>query len=232
MALFFFLLIAAVIFLVYALDTNDRAFDRLAVMYDALESKYNTDMKLMNDRETQNREAYRWASARDVQENQRLRVANTALVRRLEEAGMLPTIRIYRDDTLPAFGGWAAGSLLEGNPVLLMNVAACLSPCVDEHGAVVPMTAHDKKWLAITTLMHEFGHALQEFFRMEFTEEEIEQICEAYQRHEDPAIKEIQRIKSESGPIEHEARILLDLAEEAQRTGCMPDLSRLTSPQA
>ena len=89
-------------------------------------------------------------------------------------------VRVYREDTIPAFGGWCEGSLKAGEPAILLNVAACLLPCVDEDGSEVLHTVEEKKWLMISTLMHEFGHALQEFFDLEFTEERIEALAEAY----------------------------------------------------
>ncbi len=93
-------------------------------------------------------------------------------------------IRVYRDDSIPAFGGWVAGSLKQGDdPTILLNVAACLLPCVNGSGDEVPMSTQDKKWLMISTLMHEFGHALQEFFDLEFTEERIEELVVEYENN-------------------------------------------------
>lgn len=94
---------------------------------------------------------------------------------------VFPLIRIWRDDSIPAFGGWAAGSLKDGEGVILLNVATCFLGGVDEQGNRVEMTTEDSKWLAITTLMHEFGHACQEFFALEFTEEQIEKIVADYE---------------------------------------------------
>lgn len=45
------------------------------------------------------------------------------------------------------------------------------------------MNTQDKKWLMISTLMHEFGHALQEFFDLEFTEERIEELVVEYENN-------------------------------------------------
>lgn len=93
-----------------------------------------------------------------------------------------PLIRIWRDDSIPAFGGWAAGSLKElGEGVILLNVGTCLLGGIDEDGNRVEMTTEDSKWLLITTMMHEFGHACQEFFDLEFTEERIDQIVQDYE---------------------------------------------------
>ena len=92
-------------------------------------------------------------------------------------------LRVHRDDSIPAFGGWCAGSLKADEPTILLNVAACLLPCVDGDGAEVHQTIEAKKWLMISTLMHEFGHALQEFFDLEFTEERIEELVADYELH-------------------------------------------------
>ena len=91
-------------------------------------------------------------------------------------------IRVWRDDTIPAFGGWAAGSLKDGQPTILLNVGACLIGGFDEAGNPMPATTEDRKWLMITTLMHEFGHALQEFYDLEFTEDRIEQLATDYEK--------------------------------------------------
>lgn len=91
-------------------------------------------------------------------------------------------IRVWRDDAIPAFGGWAAGSLKDGQPTILLNVAACMMGGFDEEGNPIEATTKDRKWLMISTLMHEFGHALQEFFDLEFTEERIEEMATEYEK--------------------------------------------------
>lgn len=95
-------------------------------------------------------------------------------------------VRVWRDDSIPAFGAWCAGSLKDGNPAVLLNVEACLSPCVTEDGEEVKSSVEEKKWLMITTLLHEFGHALQEFFGMEFEEDRLERIVEEYEHQNGP----------------------------------------------
>jgi hypothetical protein len=91
-------------------------------------------------------------------------------------------IEVHRADCIPAFGGWCAGSMKENEPTILLNVAACLLPCVDENGEEIPHTTEEKKWLMISTLMHEFGHALQEFFDLEMTEERVEELAAEYEK--------------------------------------------------
>jgi len=90
------------------------------------------------------------------------------------------TIEIHKNDGIPAFGAWCAGSMEEGQSQILLNVKACLSNCVDEYGNEIEHCPKEKLWIIIETLMHEFGHALQEFFDMEFTEEKLEEIIDGY----------------------------------------------------
>ena len=102
-------------------------------------------------------------------------------------------IRVYRDDSLPAFGAWAAGSMKDGDPTIILNVSACLLPCVDDVGEDVNHTTEEKKWIMIGTLMHEFGHALQEFFDLEFTEDRIEELTMDYEKHYLPNYCEVDK---------------------------------------
>jgi hypothetical protein len=91
-------------------------------------------------------------------------------------------IKVARDDTIPAFGGWTAGSLQYGDPIALLNISACLSNPVNELGEPVSMSIQEKKWLMISTILHEVGHALQEWFVSEFEEERLEQIVDGYEK--------------------------------------------------
>ncbi|MES2596062.1 MAG: hypothetical protein V4662_12035 [Verrucomicrobiota bacterium] len=127
-AIIVFLLIALV-FCVYQWNRTDLAYDRL-------ESKYERDIKLMNDRCTEQSALHVHAVKRNVEDNQRLRVERDALKREMDR-----------------LMGW------------------------------------DK----------------------------------------DPVILSIGSIREIIGPIEPEAKLLLELAQEAQRTGTMPDLSPLAS---
>lgn len=90
--------------------------------------------------------------------------------------GQIPVVRVMRDDSIPAYGAWCAGSMADGQPLILLNVEACFSNGVDDDGEVVELSAEERKWVAITTLMHEFGHAMQEFFELEFEEDRLEEI--------------------------------------------------------
>jgi len=93
------------------------------------------------------------------------------------------TFKVIRKDDMPAFGGWKVGSLLKQDPVILLNVAAAFDPYPEDiNGEVQEMDAKERRYLLIETLMHEFGHALEEFFGEEFDDERIEQIVEDYRK--------------------------------------------------
>lgn len=92
-------------------------------------------------------------------------------------------IRLERDDSIPAFAGFLdccpPGAT---NHVILMNVQAVMAPhCEYEDGTLDPMSRDDRKRLIITSLMHEFGHALEKQFRLPFNEAAIEAACEQWE---------------------------------------------------
>ena len=91
----------------------------------------------------------------------------------------MTNIKILRDDSIPAFGAWCAGSCAN-EPTVLLNVEACFSDMQDEVGNPIIYSPAEKKRIVIETLMHEFGHALEEFFNLEFNEEEIERVCSTF----------------------------------------------------
>lgn len=94
---------------------------------------------------------------------------------------MKTTFKIYRDDDLPAFAGWVANSLKSNNPTILMNVEITMSPWFDqEDGNEIEIDTNERKLMIIENLMHEFGHAMQEYLDREFNEEELEKIIEDY----------------------------------------------------
>jgi hypothetical protein len=86
------------------------------------------------------------------------------------------TIRLERNDDIPAFGGYLrCEPPCDGNHVILMNVSAVLSPYLEgEGGEKIEQTKEERKRLVITTLMHEFGHALEAEFGLPDSEEAID----------------------------------------------------------
>ncbi|MCW5558170.1 MAG: hypothetical protein KIT22_10115 [Verrucomicrobiae bacterium] len=101
------------------------------------------------------------------------------------QPGNLPTclhIRLERDDSIPAFGAFLrCEPPCDENPVILLNVDALMSPAlVDGDGSPVPMDNEERKRNIITTLMHEFGHALEEHFGVPVNEGAIEAACQKW----------------------------------------------------
>ena len=105
-------------------------------------------------------------------------------------------VTVVRSDELPAFGGYLAGTLSNtesttvdlapNNALILLNVEAIFNDdmLVTESGEPVEgesLTIEERKSLLITTLMHEFGHVLEEHFNTEFSEDRIEKIVASWE---------------------------------------------------
>lgn len=94
-------------------------------------------------------------------------------------------LRLKRDDHLPAFGGFLRCECPdpEHNNEIYLNVAGIMSPVLlDEEGTELPQSREDRKRLLITTLMHEFGHALEAHFKIPMNEQAIERACADWER--------------------------------------------------
>jgi len=88
------------------------------------------------------------------------------------------TIRLERNDNIPAFAGFLRCEPPHpDNHVIVMNVEACMGGLVDEEGGEIRQTSEERKRLVITSLMHEFGHALEAHFNLPVNEEAIEGAC-------------------------------------------------------
>jgi len=81
-------------------------------------------------------------------------------------------IEIRKADGMQGFAAYQIGSARQRKVVVLLNVYATLACCLENDISFKEMLAED--------LMHEFGHALQEFFELEFTEEFVEKVTESY----------------------------------------------------
>ena len=92
-------------------------------------------------------------------------------------------IRLERNDSIPAFAGFLrCEQQHEGSHVIVLNVQACMAPDAEfEDGSTQRLTREDRKRLVITSLMHEFGHALEAHFRLPVNEVAIEGACEAWE---------------------------------------------------
>ena len=81
-------------------------------------------------------------------------------------------IVVLKNDEIDAFGAYASKSVKEGKAIVLLNVEANLSTSIEHK---IPL-----KEMFVETLMHEVGHALEEWFDLEFDEDRIDRITESY----------------------------------------------------
>lgn len=93
-------------------------------------------------------------------------------------------IRLERHDEIPAFGAFLrCEEQHDESAIIALNVQAVMCPEVeDDLGNTETISREDRKRLIITTLMHEFGHALEAHFRLPVNEEAIEKACAEWER--------------------------------------------------
>lgn len=80
-------------------------------------------------------------------------------------------IKIYRDDNIEGFAAYCAQDKNE-TKTILMNVYATFTASVEND--------IDAKEFIIQNLMHEFGHALEEYYNKNFDEDFIEKAVQTY----------------------------------------------------
>lgn len=81
-------------------------------------------------------------------------------------------IEIQKHDQLEGFAAYVVSPQDDGKRVVLLNVYATLAAALEEDISV--------KELVLTNLMHEFGHAMQQFLDLEFNEDQVERIIASY----------------------------------------------------
>ena len=98
---------------------------------------------------------------------------------------------VVRVDGLPGYGAYLSGSLSREKPiqmefepgcgVILLSVEAAFddSAYVYEDGSPAD-PPEDRKRHLIETLMHEFGHAMEEHYRVEHDEDWIQKAVESW----------------------------------------------------
>lgn len=83
-------------------------------------------------------------------------------------------IQVVKNDEIDGFGAYASPSIKKNDfGIVLFNLEANLITSL-EHKDV------SFKEMFIETIMHEVGHALEEFYNLEFDEDRIERIIESY----------------------------------------------------
>jgi len=82
-------------------------------------------------------------------------------------------IKVFKNDEIDAFGAYASPSIKKNDfGIVLFNVEANLITSLEEDITF--------KEMFIETIMHEVGHALEEFYDLEFNEERIDNIIDSY----------------------------------------------------
>lgn len=82
-------------------------------------------------------------------------------------------IKVIRYEDIDAFGAYATTSVKKDEGLVLLNVESNLLASLDEPDISF-------KEMIVSTLMHEIGHALEEWFDMEFSEDRLENIIDSY----------------------------------------------------
>ena len=93
-------------------------------------------------------------------------------------------IEIKKYDNLGAFGGFAQGSVKEGQTIILIDTNMIFKDgeLIYDDGKPLVLNTEEKKRVLIETIMHEFGHALEEFFDTKFEEDFIERVTMSYNK--------------------------------------------------
>jgi len=86
-------------------------------------------------------------------------------------------VKVARCDKIPAFGAWADGSLKNGDGVILLNVEAVFGDLVDDKGKIVKC---NRARVLVETLMHEFGHAVENALGIKYDDTMIENASSKY----------------------------------------------------
>jgi hypothetical protein len=81
-------------------------------------------------------------------------------------------VKVVKQD-LEGFGAWCAESLKENDGTILLNLEACLGELVNEDGTQAP--GCNRARLVVETLMHEFGHSVEEALGLNHDEDFIEE---------------------------------------------------------
>lgn len=83
-------------------------------------------------------------------------------------------IQVLKNDEIDAFGAYASPSIKKNDfGIVLFNLEANLITSIEEKDISF-------KEMFVETIMHEIGHALEEFYDLEFDEDRIERITESY----------------------------------------------------
>lgn len=81
-------------------------------------------------------------------------------------------ITALRDDEIEAFGAYLSPSIKRSDGIVLLNIEALVELSIEYDV--------DLKELIVETLMHEIGHALEEWYDLSFDEDRIDRIINSF----------------------------------------------------
>ncbi len=85
------------------------------------------------------------------------------------------TFKFYNDNDAPYFAAYKVGSLTNGEPTIMFCMDAAMQVVKDDDDKLETFLD-----IALSTITHEFCHAMQEWLGKEFDELEVEKILGAY----------------------------------------------------
>lgn len=105
-------------------------------------------------------------------------------------------VKIARADGLPGFAAYLSGTvshagactvdLTPNQALILLDVEASFDDnCIVSDSGPVTRTPEECRRGLIESLMHEFGHSLEEFFDLEFDDDWVEKVVLSYRPKED-----------------------------------------------
>lgn len=115
----------------------------------------------------------------------------------MKPAELKTSFRIMIDDQCQGVGAYQPGSLTDGKPVLFLNMEALISAFKDDPE---PERTADLRDSLLSTITHEFCHAMQEWLEKEFDEGEVERILGAYNEKWNAVEGAEQTLMDDEGP--------------------------------
>ena len=82
-------------------------------------------------------------------------------------------VTMLPDNDIPAFAGYLSGSVRDPSAEIVINFEAMVNSAADHTNA--PLTFEE---IFTTSVAHELMHVIQDFYRKNFDEEEVERVIE------------------------------------------------------
>ena len=79
-------------------------------------------------------------------------------------------VSISPDNDIPAFAGYLSGSVREPEIKVVVNIEAMVNAVADKENEIT------FEQIFVTSVAHELLHAVQELYRRDFDEEEVERV--------------------------------------------------------